>query len=85
MLKAFDRLLAIYDRSTYDKAMAQFEELLPGRTPDGAYVDLTADSRETHPINLAAAPDFSDVRSNINVLVENILSSEGGPEEDTDE
>lgn len=76
MLKAFERKLAVEDRATYDIALGRLNDALLGEAPRGAEVELGLDEdREARFIDLALAPDLSEVRQMSNDLIGQLIES----------
>lgn len=74
MLKAFERLMAIQDRATYDDAFAIMRRAVsPENAPQGAFVMPTPGSAAIFPFNLSEAPDLSDLRARVRQLAPRII------------
>ena len=74
MLKAFERLMAIQDRATYEDAFKIMRRAVsPKNAPQGAVVVPTPGSEMISPFNLAEAPDLSDLRERVRRLASRII------------
>ncbi len=69
MLQAFERFLAIQDRGTYDAAFRLFNEWAPDRGPRTVTFVPTEGAADINPVDLASAPDLSEVRDNLRELI----------------
>lgn len=73
MIEAFDRFLSIQDRMTYVRAMERLLTQFGGEAPSGAFVVSTAERDDTFSqSNLANAPDLTEVRKSIALLIRQI-------------
>ena len=83
MLQAFDRYLSIRDHHTFSTALARINEALPEtQVEDAAFVPLSEAVADSS-ISLAAAPDLSTVRKDLQTLI-NLLQEDDGPPETTE-
>jgi hypothetical protein len=71
MLEAFLRFLAVQDRATYDRAMADLNQRLSDAGPRLAIVE----SPEANPVRLSDAPDLGSVRIEVMKLIYAIRDS----------
>lgn len=79
MLQAFDRYLAIQDRSTFEKAQAIFRDSLDeGQMLSAVYLIPTEDGSE-HEVDLSKAPDLSEVREQLSALTRELFRIDRDP------
>ena len=79
MLRAFDRHLAIGDRTTFDHALENINEVTKvGRVEDAVFIPLS-EEEEGEPRSLRDAPDLGSVRKVINRLIKQLLEEQDPP------
>lgn len=75
MLEAFERFLAVQDRTTYDLALADLNQFLSDGGPRGAFVQLAAGTPEANPLDLSQAPELAPLRHDVERLIRAIRES----------
>jgi hypothetical protein len=79
MLQAFERFMAVRDRTTYVDSLERMEVSTEGRSPQGAVVVPFRSNTERAQVDLAASPDLSEPRAMLRALVERLSGREFGP------
>lgn len=76
MLLAFDRFLAVRDRQTFKESMESLRRSL-GRTADFGLQDVVvvSDDVRAHPVSLSETPDLSELRSDLQRLVGQLIET----------
>ena len=72
MLSAFERYVAIQDRSVAETSLAVICRAVRGDGPTRAVVELVND-RGPREIDLAEAPDLAEVRQDINYIIHRLM------------
>ncbi|MBY0510602.1 MAG: hypothetical protein K2P94_10695 [Rhodospirillaceae bacterium] len=76
LLSAFERFLAIQDRTTYDKAMRTLDANLSGNAPAGAVVVMEGrEGEDQQAVDLSSAPDLYSLRGEVIELIRDIRES----------
>src|SRR5712671_1704874 len=78
MLKAFERFLAVQDRETYNRSLADMNEVLTDGGPRAAFVETAGSRPEVNPVQLSDAPELASLRDDVTSLIGNILESGDG-------
>lgn len=69
MLRAFDRHLAIYDRTTFHLALDRINEVTVGERLEGAVFIPTSEEGEGEPHSLGSAPELGELRDDVKRLI----------------
>ncbi|MBB3937988.1 hypothetical protein [Aureimonas phyllosphaerae] len=82
MLSAFERYIAIQDRTVAEASLARILGAVRNEGPTRVVVEL-ADDRGPREINLAEAPDLAEVRHDINHIINRLMEDGFGYGDDT--
>ena len=79
MLHAFSRHLAIYDRTTFDRALERINKVVNDSHVDDAVFIPVSEEGEGEPQSLGKAPELAPIREAVEILIEQLSEDRGLP------